>query len=87
MARVGICEEQVELARAQLSLQCRPLLRDLAFEIGVVLGKLLQLDEVTGAPLEAIPGRDELAMLGSLACQLTRATWIVPRARLRQLGV
>jgi hypothetical protein len=87
VARVGIGEEKVELARPQLALDGRALVRHLTLEVGVILGQLLQLDQVARAPLEAIPRGDQLAMLGSLTGQLTGSTWVVPRARLRELGV
>jgi hypothetical protein len=61
--------------------------RHLALELSVVAGQLIELDEVTRPALEAIPRRDELAVLARLAGQLPGQARIVPRARLRQLGV
>jgi len=87
VVRVRVREQQVELARAQLALDRRPLLGDLLLQVGVVFGELLQLDQVGGAALEAVPGRDELAVLRRLTRPLAGAAWVIPRAGLCQLGV
>jgi hypothetical protein len=87
VARVRVGEQQVQLVGAQLALERIPLLRDLTLEVGLSLGELVELDQVTRPALEAIPRRDELAVLGRLPCQLARASWVVPRAGLGQLLV
>ena len=87
MAGVRVGEQQVELVRAQLPREPGKLFADLPVEVGVVLSELVQLDEVARAPFEAIPGRDQLAVLGGLPGQLAGAPWIVPRARTGELGV
>ena len=83
--RVG--KEQVELVRSNLSAQRRSLLLHLLLQVGIVLAELIQLDEVKRPALESIPGGDELAVLAGFARHLAGATRVVPRTRLRQLGV
>jgi len=73
--------------RAHLTLQRGPLGVDLAPELGVTLGERGELDEVARPTLEAVPRRDQLAVLRSFARDLARVTRIVPNARARQLGV
>ena len=73
--------------RAQLARDRFSLLFDLPLVVLVALGELRELDQVAGAPLEALPRGDELAVLGRLTRLLSGAAWVVPRARLRQLGV
>ena len=87
MAGVRIGEEQIELVPTQLPRQPGELVSDLPVEVGVVLRELVQLDEVARAAFEAIPGRDQLAVLGGLPGQLAGAPWVVPRARTGELSV
>ena len=56
-------------------------------QLGIIGVQLLQLDQVAGTPLQAIPGRDEGSVVGSLARHLPGALGVVPRARFGQLGV
>ena len=84
---VGIGEQQVELVRVKLLGQRRALLRDLFFELGIVLRQLIELDEITCAPFEPVPGRDQLAVLRGLSGHRAGAPWIVPNAGLDQPGV
>ena len=63
------------------------LFRDLPFEVEVVLRELVELDQVTRAPLEAIPRGDQLAVVRGLAGDRARPARVVPRARPRELGV
>ena len=60
---------------------------DLTLELAVVPCQLLQLDDVTRAAFEPVPGGDQLAVLAGLAGQLPGAAGVVPRAWLRQLDV
>jgi hypothetical protein len=83
--RVG--EQQVELVGAQLLGDLCELLRDLPLQVGVVLRQLVELDQVTPAPLEAVPRGDQLAVLRGLAGRLAGSAWVVPRARPGELGV
>ncbi len=87
MARVGVGEQKVELVRAQLTGDRFPLLSNLLLEVGPSLGELVELDEVARPPLQAVPRRDELAVLRRLPRQLPRTSWVVPRAGLGELCV
>jgi hypothetical protein len=87
VVRVWVGEEKVELVGAQLSGKRRAFLPELPRELFVAIDELLQLDQVAGAPLQAIPGRDQLAVLRGLSRRLPGPPWVVPRAGLRQLGV
>ena len=82
MVRVRVGEQQVELVRAQLLGELGQLFRDLPFQVAVVLRQLVELDQVTRAPLEAVPRGDQLAVLRRLARELTRVVGVVPDARL-----
>jgi hypothetical protein len=84
---VRIGEQQVELVRAELARNSLPFLFDLARELTVALRQLLQLDDVASAPLETVPRRDEVAVLGRLSGKLPGSSRVVPRAGLGQLGV
>jgi hypothetical protein len=83
--RVG--EQQVQLSLAELPLQGLLLGAQLGRQLLVLAGQLGQLDQVAGALLQAIPGLDLLATLGSLASETARRRRIVPGAWQRQLGL
>src|SRR5438445_253805 len=70
---VGVGEEKVELVRAELVLDRRALLLDLRLELRIALGQLVQLPEVTGPPLEAVPGGDQGSVVGALTRHLAGA--------------
>ena len=73
--------------RAQLLREFGELLGDLPFQVGIVLRQLVELDQVTRAPLEAVPRGDQLAVLGGFAGRLPGAARVVPRSRPYELGV
>jgi len=73
--------------RAQLLLERGPFLFDLALEVGIAFGQVLELDEVASAPLEAVPRRDLVTQLRRFARHLSGALGIVPDPRLDELGV
>jgi hypothetical protein len=54
----------------------------LAGQLGIVLGQLVQFDEIFGAALEPIPGLDLLPEIGGLACVPTGLRRVVPDPRL-----
>ena len=87
MVGVWIGKQQVQLVGTELLGDGSALLVDLAFEVGVVLGQLLELDQVASTPLESIPGRDQLAVFGCLAGRLAGAAGVIPRAGLGELCV
>jgi hypothetical protein len=87
VVRVRGGEQQIELVAAQLGRDLGALGGDLSFQVGVVVGELIQLDEVAGAALEPVPRRDQVAMLTGFAGELAGAARVVPRAGLRQLRV
>src|SRR4030081_1520334 len=84
---VWIRKEQVELAGSQLFGDRRALLSQLLFELGVAVGKLVQLDQVAGPLLEAVPGGDQLAEFGSLTRHLPGTGRVVPNAWLHHLSL
>lgn len=84
MIRVGVGEEQVELAGSQLARDLRALLFDLLLQLGIVLRKLIELDQVARAALELVPRIDELAVSGRFTRQVTCAGRVVPDAGLGQ---
>ena len=63
-----------------------PLLGQLLFEVRVTVGELVELDQVAGTLLEAIPAPDQLAVFGGLTRHLACAGRVVPHARLNELG-
>jgi len=73
--------------RAQLLREVGELFGDLPFQVGVVLRQLVELDQVTRAPLEAVPRGDQLAVLRGFASRLAGAARVVPRSRPYELGV
>ncbi len=73
--------------RTQLVAELSQLLGDLALQVAVVLRQLVELDQVTRAPLEAVPRGDQLAVLGGFAGLLAGAARVVPRARPGELAV
>ena len=82
VVRIWIGEEEIQLSSTQLGRHGRAFLRHLRLQVGVALGELIQLDEVTRAALEPVPGGNQLAMLRRLARQLTCARGVVPDAGL-----
>jgi hypothetical protein len=72
---------------AHLTLQRGPLGVDLTAEVSVALCERIELDEVARAALDAVPRRDQLAVLRSFARDLAGVAWVVPGAGARQLGV
>lgn len=81
---MGVGEQQVQLALAQLTLQRRLLLPDLLRQVRVVRAQLRQLDQVPGPVLEVGPSRDVVAQLAALAREGTGGLWVVPDAGLRE---
>ena len=78
MAGVGVREEEAQLQLTQLPVQ-RPLLGlDLLTQLGVVSGQVVELGQVTGTPLQAVPKPDLVAQIGRLLGQLAGALGIVP---------
>ena len=73
--------------RAQLLGELGQLFRDLPFQVAVVLRQLVELDQVTRAPLEAVPRGDQLAVLRGFARGLAGAARVVPCSRSDELGV
>jgi hypothetical protein len=67
VAGVRVREEQVELAAAQLAVEPVQLGVQLRGQLGVVLGQLMELDEVPGPPLQPVPGLDLLPEVRRLA--------------------
>ena len=59
----------------------------LLLQLGIVLAQLLELQDVAGAPLQAVPRRDLLPVLRSLARHLAGVLRIVPDPRLGELCV
>jgi hypothetical protein len=53
--RVGIGEQQVELARAQLGVERLSFLLHLLLELRVSRGQLIELDQVAGALFQPVP--------------------------------
>jgi hypothetical protein len=84
---VGVSEQEIQLALAQLVLQRRLLLPDLLCQIGVVRAQLGQLDQVPGSMFEVRPARDVVTQLTGLACQGPGRLRVVPDARLGQPAV
>ena len=87
MAGVGIGEQQVELVRAQLPGNRGALVVDLAFQVLVAFRQLLELDQVSGAPFEAVPRADQITQLGRFSRQLPGALGVVPDPGSGELGV
>jgi len=73
--------------RTELFGESRALFGDLALHVGVAFAQHYELDQVAGAPLQAIPGRDQLSIFGGLAGHLAGAAGFIPRARPGELGV
>jgi hypothetical protein len=67
--RIRVREQQVELARTQLSRQRGLLLGDLLRQLGVSGGELVELDEISGTLLDLGPAVDELPILRRFARQ------------------
>jgi len=65
VVRIGVGEEDVELARPQLAFQRGQLGVKLAGQLLVVRRQLVQLDQVFGAALEPVPG---LALVPQVRC-------------------
>jgi hypothetical protein len=80
VARVRVGEQEVELALPQLGGDRAQLLRDLLAQLGVILGELVELDQITRAPLELLPRGRELAVFERLTRPVARRRGIVPRA-------
>ena len=80
MARVGVGEQQVQLALAQLGLDRAQLSGDLLLQVGVALRQLVELDEVPRASLELLPRRGELPVLERLSGLVARGRGVVPGA-------
>ena len=87
MAGVRVGEEKVELVRTELLGESGDLAGDLALHVVVAFAQLHELHQVAGAPLQAIPGRNQLPILGGLAGDLAGAPGLIPRARPGELGV
>ncbi len=87
MPGVWIGEQEIELVGAQLAANLRELCRDLLAQVGVAFRQLIQLDNVARTPLEPIPRRDQLAILGGLSRHLTRLSGVIPDPWLRELLV
>jgi hypothetical protein len=81
---VRIGEQQVELASAQLRGDRLLLLRDLYLQLGVILGELVELDQVARPAFELVPGRDQLVVLRGFAREVARAVGVVPDAGLTE---
>ena len=73
--------------RAQLARERLLFVVELFLEVRITVRKLRKLEQVACATFETVPGRDEIPALRGLSGQLAGCTWVVPRARLRQLGV
>src|SRR6266481_3055433 len=78
VVRVRVGEEQVELARSQLTGQLRLFLLDLLRKLRVTGGELVEFDEVASALLELLPGSYQLAVLGRLSPEGARISRVVP---------
>ncbi|TMD99899.1 MAG: hypothetical protein E6I72_00010 [Chloroflexi bacterium] len=72
---------------AELPGHRRTLLSDLLPQLGIVLRELLELHEVSGATLETIPCRDQLAVLGGFTGDRAGMTRVIPGARFAELVV
>jgi hypothetical protein len=78
VTRVWVGEEQVQLALPEFGGDSPQLLVDLLTQLGIVLGQLLELDDVARPPLELGPGCGQFAVLEGLARLVTRRCRIVP---------
>jgi len=83
--RVG--EQEIELARTELPAQLGALLFDLLLQVGIAFRELVELDEVSRASLESIPGGDELSVFRGFARRLPRPPGVIPDTRPGQLLV
>jgi hypothetical protein len=79
---VGIREEQVQLPLLKLGGQGLQLAGELARELRIARRQLVQLDQVGRAPLQALPGLDLPACVGSLPRRAPSLDRIVPDAGL-----
>ena len=70
---------------AKLAGDGRTLLGDLLLQLRVALRQLVELDQVPGAPLQPIPGPEQLSMLGGFAGRLTGPAGVIPGARLLEV--
>jgi len=82
--RVRVGEEQVELTRPQFGRDRGLFLRDLLGQLRIARGKLVELDQVTSAFFQLLPGLDQLSILGRLARRCARTARIVPDPGLGQ---
>ena len=82
MRRVGVREEQVQLARLQLAPNFRQLPFDLRGQLLVIVGELSQFDDVVSTSLEPLPPVNLLAVLGGFARQPPGLARVVPDSRL-----
>ena len=82
MTGVGVGEKDVQLAPAQLAVDRVQLALELAGQLGIVLGQLVQLDQVLGLALEPVPGLDLLPEVGRLAPVPAGLGGVVPDAGL-----
>ena len=78
MRRVGVREEQVQLARLQLAPNFRQLPFDLRGQLLVIVGELSQFDDVVSTSLEPLPAFDLLPVLGGIARQPAGLGRVVP---------
>jgi len=75
---VRIGEKQVQLALPELPIDARQLLVELLCELWIVVGQRLQLDQVGGPLLQALPGSDLFSQLGRLPAVAPRLARVVP---------
>jgi hypothetical protein len=78
VGRVGIVEEQLELALLELAIERLEVGADLGGQLLVLLGKLAQLDQVARPPLELQRPVDLVAQLGGFAGEPAGALGVVP---------
>jgi len=81
--RVGIGEQQVELARSQLRCELGLFFFDLLRELRVAGRELVELDEIARPLFELLPGSYQLAVLGRLPPERARIPRVIPDAWLR----
>ncbi len=87
MGRVGIVEEQLELALLELAVEGLQVGADLGGQLGVLLGELAQLDQVARPPLELQRAVDLVAQLGGFAGERAGSLGVVPDAGGGQLAL
>jgi hypothetical protein len=81
--RVGIGEEQVELARSELRSELGLFFFDLLRELRVAGRELVELDEIARPLFQLLPGSYQLAVLGRLPPEGARIPRVIPDAWLR----